>query len=120
MAAAGGKEGADAEKEPVESAVVFCSEHAAYAVLREATIESVGVVGRREIDVTAGARWLPLNSEENGVGVLEDGAVDGKESMWESEGPVVQERDSDLKRSITASLKSLVTPSENGGGLCRR
>lgn len=53
MVAAAVQEGSDEGQAHVESAGVFCSEHAAYAVLGKETVEGLGVAGREEVDVEA-------------------------------------------------------------------
>lgn len=81
MAAAAVKEVSDGGKSHVESAVVVSSEHDAYGVLSEETVESVGVLGRREVVVEAGGGKLMVNGDEDGAAVLEDRGADGKKRV---------------------------------------
>lgn len=49
-----------------EGAVVVCFVHATYAVLREETVETVGVVGKKEVDVkVVGGRPFFNGSEDS-------------------------------------------------------
>lgn len=62
-----------------EGPIVVWFDHAAYAVMGENPIESVGVVGKGKVDVETGKGGLLLNGVQNGVGVLESRGADGQE-----------------------------------------
>lgn len=84
MVAAEVEEDKNGGEEHVENTVVFFSEHAAYAVLDEKSVKSVGVVGRREVDVETVCEKSLLNGGEDGAGVLEDGKADRKKRNFKN------------------------------------
>lgn len=53
MVAAAVEKHANGREDRVGSAVVFCSEHASYAVLEKEAVESAGAVRKGEVDVDA-------------------------------------------------------------------
>lgn len=78
LVAAAAEEGANEEEGHVEKAVVFCFEHAAYAVVDDQTVKGVGVVVNGEVNVDADGGRLVLNGNEDGLGVLENMVSDEK------------------------------------------
>lgn len=79
MVAAEVKEDADERKDRIQGAVLFCPEHAAYAVLSEDIVEAGKVAGRGKVNMEAVGERLMLIGSENGVGVLKEGGGDRKE-----------------------------------------
>lgn len=104
------KENADEGKEHVEGVAGSGFEHVPYVVLGKETVEGVDAVRREEVDVKAGGRTLMLNGKENGAGVLDEGGADKSKNTLGLGGAGTCEKNSDLRRSMAASLMSLKKP----------
>lgn len=80
------------------------------AVVSENSVESVGGSGRGEVDVETGSAGLLLTGRLNAAGLVENEDADGEKKTLRMGGADTDERDSDLRRSRTASLTGLETP----------
>lgn len=104
------EESADEEEENVESVIVLCFKHGAYAVAGEETVDGMDAVRRGKLDVEAGGGGLFLNDDEGDVEVLKDrDATREKKTSGVGMGGRDEER-SALRHSMTASLMCLETP----------
>lgn len=100
-------EGPGEAEDYVESAVVFCFEHAPFAVVDKETFEGVGVIEREVVSVETGSRGLLLTGGEDCVRVLENGGAEEEERTLGRRGAGGDAKSSDLRRSTAASLMSL-------------